>query len=158
MQQNCLGDEKPKSKQNGRCDPKNTFFKHVMKRRFPKKCLIRSGKLQYFTDNIKNPYISAEKKTYELLKLKTECKWTKIWKGLKLFSVLLNADMLYMELQPWLINDGKPIGIEILYKPWNVNSNGNTLSPVDFEIYFTIGLGKRKELEDLANAVNFPEK
>ena len=63
-----------------------------------------------------------------------------------------------MELKPWLINDGKPIGIEILYKPWNVNSKGNTLSPVDFEIYFTTGLGKRKELEDLANAINFPEK
>ena len=58
--------------------------------------------------------------------------------------------MLYMELDPTLIDDGKPIGIEIFYKPRNINSNDNEMSPVDFEIYFMSGLGKKATLKELA--------
>ena len=63
--------------------------------------------------------------------------------------------MLYMELDPTLIDDGKPIGIEIFYKPRNINSNDNEMSPVEFEIYFMAGLGKKATLKELAETINF---
>ena len=63
--------------------------------------------------------------------------------------------MLYMELDPNLIDDGNPIGVEILYKPRNINSNDDEMSPVDFEIYFMSGLGKKATLKELAEAINF---
>ena len=63
--------------------------------------------------------------------------------------------MLYMELDPNLIDDGKPIGVEILYKPRNINSNDEEMSPVDFEIYFMSGLDKKATLKELAETINF---
>ena len=63
--------------------------------------------------------------------------------------------MLYMELDPNLIDDGKPIGVEILYKPRNMNSNDDEMSPIDFEIYFMSGLGKKATLKELAETINF---
>ena len=62
-----------------------------------------------------------------------------------------------MELNPRSIDNGKPFGIEISYKPRNVNSNDKEMSPVDFEIYFMAGLKKSTELKDLAKSVNFSE-
>ena len=60
-----------------------------------------------------------------------------------------------MELDPNLIDDGKPIGDEILYKPRNINSNDDEMSPIDFEIYFMSGLGKKATLKELAETINF---
>ena len=60
-----------------------------------------------------------------------------------------------MEMDPNLIDDGKPIRVEILYKPRNINSNDDEMSPVDFEIYFMSGLGKRATLKKLAETINF---
>ena len=73
-----------------------------------------------------------------------------------IFLVLLNAELLYIELEPNNINKGDPIGIELVYKPRNINSNGNELSPIDFEIYFIAGAGpgQRKKLEDLYKSIN----
>ena len=63
--------------------------------------------------------------------------------------------MLYIELDPKSIDNGKPIGIEILFKPRNINSKGNEMSPVDFEIYFMAGLGKKTKLKEFAETINF---
>lgn len=74
LEQDCLGSQKPKNKKGGRCDPEKPFYEHVMNRPKPKLCLIKSKKLAEFRDEVKDPYIAAEKEKYELLKLKTECK------------------------------------------------------------------------------------
>ena len=141
-----------------------------MNRKWPKWCLKNKKKLGYFQKNIKKAYVNNDKEKYELLKLKTECKWLKPAPIRSLRStlpnrtriylnpyilVLLNADMLYMELDPKSIDNGKPIGIEILFKPRNINTKGNEMSPVDFEIYFMAGLGKKTKLKELAETINF---
>ena len=54
-----------------------------MKRQKPQFCLGVKKKLTHFQNNIKmyvdksKEYVKKDKKKYELLKLKTECKWPK---------------------------------------------------------------------------------
>jgi hypothetical protein len=144
LKQDCLSEEKPSKPKTPFCNPKQTFYEHVIGKKRPKFCLMKKRKLSYFQNKVKNAYVNTDdKKKYELLKLKTE--------------LLLNADMLYMELNPKSIDDGKPIGIEILYKPKNFNSQDEEMSPVDFEIYFSAGLKKGVTLKELAESINFPK-
>ena len=49
-----------------------------MNRKWPKWCLKNKKKLGYFQKNIKKAYVNNDKEKYELLKLKTECKWLKV--------------------------------------------------------------------------------
>ena len=85
MTKKCLGSQKPSGPKTKVCNPKQTFYQHVMKRDLPKFCLMKKKKLNHFRENIKmyvnkwyvkngKEFVKKNKKKYELLKLKTERK------------------------------------------------------------------------------------